>query len=241
MRAFAIGLLVITFSAFGIFVWFLSNVRWTPYGESTEPIATTPSGPRPELLQVTVASAHGWDVVTRGQQVTSEVRHDTGTCADPFNAMDVVPHAGRTRVTLEVRPQPAQQLVINAVRVRVNVAVPLTQSPTYLYHCAAPAGPAGEPATRVLVEPRTDAVHRISGAFPLQVPADGYRQDIEVEVHGEKAADWQVEVDYTLDGVTRTQPADSPRGRGLVTEPQRGDATGHWVWCDRSWRAGERC
>ena len=81
-------------------------------------------------------------------------------------------------------------------------------------------------------------MHPVEGPFPLQVPADGYRQDVEVEVHGEEAADWQVEVEYTIDGVTTTQPATS---QSLVTEPERTDAAGHWVWCDRKWRGCEHC
>jgi hypothetical protein len=235
MRVFAIGLLVVTFSAFGVFVWFMSNFSLVPVGSPAEPVPTTPEPVRPEVLTATVASAHGWDLVTRGQQITSEVRHDTGTCADPYRSLSVVPHAGHTRVTLDVRPGPGQQLVINAVRVRVNVTVPLVRTPTYLYHCAGPSDP---PASRLRIEPRAGAVHPVEGPFPLQVPAEGYRQDVEVEVHGEEAADWQVEVEYTLDGVTTTQPATSQL---LVTEPERTDAAGHSVWCDRKWRGGERC
>lgn len=237
MRAFAILLVVVTCSAFVAFAIFMSTVSFFPVGSSGDPVGTTtPPGPTPQELKVTVASAHGWDVITQGEQVVGEVRSDTGTCADPFNAMKVLPHSGRTRVTLEVRPQPQQQLVVNAVRLRVDAVTPQYRKAKYLYHCAGPAEPA---ATRVQVDASKETVYPVVGSFPHQVPAEGYRQDIEVEVHGEMAADWQVEVDYTLDGVARTQLA--PALQGLVTEPRPSDADGHFAWCDRRWRPGERC
>lgn len=136
MRAFPIVLVVVTCSAFVTVAVFLSTVSFSPFGSSAEPVGTTtttPPGPAPQELKVTVASAHGWDTITWGQQVTSEVQHETGTCA----------------------------------------------------------GSAGAPATRVQVDASKAAVHPVEGAFPRQVPAEGYQQDIEVEVHGVKAAAWR--------------------------------------------------
>ncbi|GGU56190.1 hypothetical protein [Lentzea flava] len=237
MRLFGIALVVVTCSAFIAFAVVMSNVSFFPYAPAARPAGTTtPPGPAPQELKVTVASAHGWDVITQGEQVVGEVRPTTGTCADPFAAMKVVPHSGHTRVTLEVRPQPQQQLVITAVRLRVDAVTPLHRKAKYLYHCAGPAEPA---ATRVQVDAGKQTVYAVAGSFPQQVPVEGYRQDIEVEVHGDMAADWQVEVDYTLDGVTRTQLA--PPQQGLVTEPRPADADGHFVWCGERWRPGERC
>ncbi|RAS61885.1 hypothetical protein C8D87_109332 [Lentzea atacamensis] len=210
MRTFAVLLVVVTCSAFVAFAVYMF-----------------------QELKGTVAGAHGFDVITQGEQVVGEVRQETGTCADPFGAMKVVPHSGRTRVTLEIRPQ---QHVINAIRLRVDAVTPRYRKARYLYHCAGPAEPA---ATRVRVDASKETVYPVEGSFPRQVPAEGYRQDIEVEVHGEMAADWQVEVDYTLDGVAGTQLA--PGLRGLVTEPGPAEADGRRVWCDRQWRPGERC
>lgn len=237
MRTFAVLLVVVTCSAFVAFAVYMSNVSFSPFASSGGPAGTTtPPGPVPRELKVTVAGAHGFDVITQGEQVVGEVRHETGTCADPFRAMKTVPHSGRTRVTLEVRPQPQRQLVINAIRLRVDAVRPLYRKARYLYHCAGPAEPA---ATRVRVDASKETVYPVEGSFPRQVPAEGYRQDIEVEAHGEMAADWQVEVDYTLDGVAGSQLA--PELQGLVTEPRPTEADGHWVWCDRQWRPGERC
>jgi hypothetical protein len=130
--------------------------------------------------------------------------------------------------TTTTTPGPAPQ--------ELKVMTPEVRPAKYLYHCA---GPAGAPATRVQIDASKAAVHPVEGAFPQQVPSEGYRQDIEVEVHGEKAAAWQVEIDYTLDGVARTEFA--PAAQALLTEPRPTDADGHWVWCDRQWRPGERC
>ncbi|MFJ8961295.1 hypothetical protein ACIRG5_18080 [Lentzea sp. NPDC102401] len=235
MRVFAIMLVVVALAAFGAFAWAMSNFRLSQ-GSSGEPVMTASAGPLPRGLTVAVASTHGWDVVTNGEQVVGEVRNETGTCADPFNALKMpLPHSGHTRVTLEVLPESRQQLVITAIRLQVNAVSPRYRTATYLYHCAGPADP---PATRVRVDTSRSAAYPVEGAFPLQVPANGYRQDIEVEVHGEMTADWQVEVDYLLDGVARTQRA--PTLQPLVTEPLP-DADGHTVWCDRRWRPGERC
>jgi hypothetical protein len=229
MRVFAIGLVVVTFSAFIAFAVVMSKVRFGP--------VVSPE-PDPHLeglmegLNITVAS--GWDVIT-GRQVAGAIRDETGTCADPYDAMPELTHAGRTGVTLQVRPQPGRRLVINAVRVRADVTTPPARETTYLYHCA---GPAGAPATRVRIDPSRETSYPVEGPFPQQVPAEGYRQDIEVELHGEKPAHWRVEVDYTLDDVSATF---TPPFQGLTTEPVPTAATAHWVWCDRQWRSGERC
>ncbi|SFR13144.1 hypothetical protein SAMN04488564_103954 [Lentzea waywayandensis] len=235
MRVFAIVLVVVALSAFGAFVWVMSNFRLSQDSQG-EPVMPPPPGPQPRSLNVTVASTHGWDVISNGEQVVGEVRNETGTCADPFTALKVsLPHSGHTRVTLEVRPEPQQELVITAIRIQVRTVSPLYRTAKYLYHCAGPAAP---PATRVRVDTSTSAAYPVEGAFPLRVPADGYRQDVEVDVHGEDAADWDVEVDYTLGGVTRTQVASA--SQPLRTEPLP-DAAGHVVWCDQRWRPGERC
>ncbi|SMD02830.1 hypothetical protein [Lentzea albidocapillata] len=235
MRVFAITVLVVALGAFGAVVWVASSFRLSPDSRA-EPVMPTPSGPQLRRLTVAVASTHGWDVISNGEQVVGDVRNETGTCADPFHSLKVpLPHSGRTRVTLDVQPEPQQQLVITAIRLEVNALSPPYRKAKYLYHCAGPAAP---PATRVRVDTSRSAVYPVEGSFPLQVPADGHRQDIEVEVHGEKAAGWQIEVDYILDGVARTQRAPTPRP--LVTEPLSG-AAGHTVWCDRRWRPGERC
>ncbi|MEU0879096.1 hypothetical protein ABZ345_10900 [Lentzea sp. NPDC005914] len=236
MRAVAIVLLVVTLSAFAAYSWLMSNLHIGFVGsQQGKPTTETSAPPRPQVLTATVASEHGWDLVTRGQQITSEYGHEPRTCAETYGSLSVVPHSGHTRVTLDVRPGAGRQLVVNAVRVRVTVAVPLVRTPTYLYHCTGPADP---PVTSTRIEPRAGAVFPVEGTFPRQVSEEGYRQDIEVEVHGREAADWQVEVDYTLDGVSATQPATAQL---LVTEPERMDTTGHTVWCDREWRQGESC
>ncbi|PWK89164.1 hypothetical protein C8D88_102435 [Lentzea atacamensis] len=144
MRTFAVPLVVVTCSAFVAFAVYMF-----------------------QELKVTVAGAHGFDVITQGEQVVGEVRQETGTCADPFRAMKVVPHSSRTRVTLDVRPQPQQQLVINAIRLRVDAVTPLYRKARYLYHCAGPAEPA---ATRVRVDASKETVYPVEGAFPRQAP-----------------------------------------------------------------------
>ena len=87
MRVFAIGLVVVTISAFIAFAVFMSNVR-IGFVESADP--------RPELsgVKVAVASAQGWDVIT-GRQVVGASGGEAGTCADPYDAMPDLTHAGR--------------------------------------------------------------------------------------------------------------------------------------------------
>lgn len=224
MRVFAIGLVVITFSAFIAYAVFMSNVRFSP-------IDSMRSRPVLEGVRVTVASVHGWDVIT-GREVGA-IQYETGSCIGPYDAMPEFTHAGRARVTLEIQPQ--RDLVITAVRVRVTTTTPPVREAKHVHHCT---GPAGAPATRVRVDASGGTSYPVEGPFPHRVPAEGYRQDIEVELHGEQAVDWWVELDYTLGGQSGTF---EPAFQRLVTEPVPADADDHRVWCEGQWRPGERC
>ncbi|MFS8101044.1 hypothetical protein LFM09_28365 [Lentzea alba] len=239
MRALAIVLLVVALSAFGAYVWLMSNLFPKPSPSSSLPETTyaPTTWTEPQVLEAKVVTANGFGVVSRGQQVTSGIVNDTGTCTDPLNALVAVQHTGRARVTLEVRPHPNQQLVIKAVEVHVARTYAPTRNPAYLYHCA---GTAAAPATRVQVESREGARFPVEGPWPLPVPADGYRQDIEIELNGTDAVDLSVRLDYTLDG-NSDYTISRPAAWSLIIEPRPADVTGHWTWCDRKWRVGERC
>jgi hypothetical protein len=122
MRTFAVLLVVVTWSAFVAFAVYMSKVSFSPFASSGGPVGTTtPPGPVPQELKVTVAGAHGFDVITQGENVVGEVQAETGTCADPFKAMKTVPHSGRTRVTRAGRSRRALGVVRPAVAPRRTV------------------------------------------------------------------------------------------------------------------------
>lgn len=242
MRAFAIVFVAVACSLFlalyvAITTWWPQPPRDTPVVATSEAEPTWLGEPEPDMTAARTG-ATGWTILSPSSKAPQPGRAKTRTCADPYTAATngLVSDAGRTTVTLELKPKPGQEVVITDVRVRTTGGELPTPEPAYLVHCP------GEVARDVVRFQGTLGESLSAGVRAQQVPETGFRQDITVEVTGAQTAVWHLEVDYTLNGTPRTKSINHDTyNRRLVTEPVPAAVAGHWVWCSTEYVAGEHC
>ncbi|MER5267366.1 hypothetical protein ABTZ99_35255 [Actinosynnema sp. NPDC002837] len=176
-------------------------------------------------------------------------RAGAGDCAPPYRAARAAGgvDAHRTDLRITVIPRSFKTVTVTALRIRRLDVRWVGDQPRYLYLCKQPLDSGGW-RTDFEVHAHEAEVHeplRDGDALPQTVTAD--RSDVWWVVGTVVAMDnvhqWQVEVDYTADGVPRTKVLDRDGdGQAFVTEAAQRtyDLDETFAWCTEPGSPGFR-
>jgi hypothetical protein len=167
-------------------------------------------------------------------------RAGAGDCAPPYRAARAAGGVDghQTNVRIIVMPKSFKTITVTALRVRRLGVRPVGDPPRYLYQCEQPLDSPGGP-NDFEVHSHEGEVHeplRDGDALPHTVTADlGQVWMVDGLVVTLSAVHrWQVEIDYTSDGVPRTKVLDRDGdGEPFVTEEAQRvyDFDEAFAWC----------